>query len=76
MTTFEIARARIPTSMFEAIVGDLDIIMNQYGDPVDHDNEEARSRCLAPVSAHFIPRPIFAAHSYTSCLTGRSPFSN
>ena len=67
MTSFEVFRARIPTSMFEAIVGDLDIIMNQYGDPTELDNEEARSKCLAPVGAHSIPRPIFAAHSYTSC---------
>ena len=51
MKTFEIHRARIPTSMFKEIVGDLDMAMYQYGEPLDHDNEEARSRCLAPVSA-------------------------
>jgi len=28
-----------------------DIVMNQYGEPRDHKNEEARSRFLAPVSA-------------------------
>ena len=37
--------------MFEDIVQDLDTAMNQYGNPVDHANEEARSRCLAPASA-------------------------
>ena len=59
MKTFEIYRARIPTSLFKEIVEDLDIAMNQYGEPYYHNNEEARSRCLAPVSAHiyWIPFP-------------------
>ena len=52
MKTFKIYRARIPTSLFKEIVEDIDIAMNQYGEPVDHNNEEARSRCLAPVRAH------------------------
>ena len=51
MKTFDIHRARIPTSMFKDIVMDLQIAMNQYGEPLDHKNEEARSRFLAPVSA-------------------------
>ena len=51
MKTFEIHRARIPTSMFKEIVNDLDIAMYQYGEPLDHNNVEARSRCFAPVSA-------------------------
>jgi len=79
MKTFEIHRARIPTSMFKEIVGDLDMAMYQYGEPLDHANEEARSRCLAPVSSNIsdsIPRPIFVGRSYTSCSTGRLPFSN
>lgn len=52
MKTFEIHRARIPTFLFKEIVEDIDIAMNQYGEPVDHNNVEARSRCLVPVSAH------------------------
>ena len=49
MPTFEIHRARIPTSLFKLIVGDLEIVMNPYGEPRDHKNEKARSRFLAPV---------------------------
>ena len=51
METFGVHRARIPTALFKAIVEDLGIVMNQYGEPRDHQNEEARSRFLAPVSA-------------------------
>ena len=51
MKTFEIHRARIPTCMFKKIVEDVDIAMYQYGEPLDHNNVEAGSRCLAPVSA-------------------------
>ena len=51
MHTFDIHRARIPTPLFKAIVEDLGIVMNQYGEPRDHKNEAARSRFLAPVSA-------------------------
>ena len=51
MQAFDIYRARIPTALFKAIVEDLDIVMNQYGEPRDHKNELARSRFLAPVSA-------------------------
>ena len=58
MPAFEIHRARIPTSIFKSIVEDLDIVMNQYGDPRDHKNEEARSRFLAPVSAQRFPKGI------------------
>jgi hypothetical protein len=50
METFDIHRARIPTSMFKAIVEDLEIMMKQYGQPNIHKNGEARSRFLAPVS--------------------------
>jgi hypothetical protein len=32
MSTFEIHRARIPTSLFKLIIGDFEIIMNQYGE--------------------------------------------
>jgi hypothetical protein len=51
MKTFEVYRARIPTPLFKAIVKDITIIMNQYREPMDHKNAEARSRFLAPVSA-------------------------
>ena len=51
MQTFDVHRARIPTALFKEIVEDLGIAMNQYGEPRDHKNEEARSRFLAPVSA-------------------------
>ena len=51
MQVFDIHRARIPTALFKAIVEDLGIVMNQYGEPRDHKNEAARSRFLAPVSA-------------------------
>ena len=50
MKTFDIHRARIPTSLFKEIVQDLEIVMKQYGEPLDHKNAAARSRFLAPVS--------------------------
>ncbi|KAK2467391.1 hypothetical protein APHAL10511_000626 [Amanita phalloides] len=49
MPQFFIHRARIPTRLFKDIVSDLEVIMNQYGEPVNHKNEEARSRFLAPL---------------------------
>ena len=61
MPTFEIHRARIPTSLFKSIAGDLEIVMNQYGEPREHKNEEARSRFLAPVCS----KVSFAAPSLT-----------
>ena len=51
MPTFNIHRARIPSSLFKDIIGDIQIIMKQYGEPIRHKNEAARSRFLAPVSA-------------------------
>ena len=50
MPQFFIHRARIPTRLFKGIVLDLEVIMNQYGEPVNHKNMEARSRFLTPVS--------------------------
>ena len=50
--TFPLHRARLPTSLFKEIVQDVQLIMKQYGPPVDHQNEEARSRFLVPVSIH------------------------
>jgi hypothetical protein len=49
MKTFEVHRARIPTSLFKAIVEDISLIMKQYGESIDHKNVEARTRYLAPV---------------------------
>jgi hypothetical protein len=51
MKTFEVHRARIPTLLFKAIVEDISIMMNQYGESMDHKNAEATTRFLAPVSA-------------------------
>ena len=50
MPTFIVHRARIENSLFKKIVEDLEAAMNQYGAPLDHSNEEARSRFLSPVS--------------------------
>ena len=49
---FKVYRARIPTTLFKEIVQDIEIAMKQYGPPMEQepDNEEARSRFLAPVS--------------------------
>ncbi|KIL55077.1 hypothetical protein M378DRAFT_18264 [Amanita muscaria Koide BX008] len=43
MPTIDIRRARIPTSLFKDIIGDVQIIMNLYGEPACYRNEEARS---------------------------------
>jgi hypothetical protein len=50
--TFEVKLTRLPTSLFQQIVEDIQLAMKQYGPPDDHVNEEARSRFLAPVSLH------------------------
>lgn len=49
--TFEIPRARIPTPWFKEIIGDMHLVINQYGPPEGHCNAEARSRFLAPVGS-------------------------
>jgi hypothetical protein len=49
VSNFELHRARIPTSLFQDIVRDMEVMMQQYGPPDGHQNEEARSRFLAPV---------------------------
>jgi hypothetical protein len=52
--TFGLHRSRIPTGLFKSIVQDIDVMLVQYGPPVEHRTEEARSRFLSPVSAsHF-----------------------
>jgi hypothetical protein len=76
MQTFDIHRARIPTSLFKGIVQDLEVSMRQYGEPNEQVNEGARSRYLAPVSAQWqLPLlPIFGAHAPTSFLVALSDF--
>lgn len=49
--TFELHRSRIPTTLFKSIVQDIDMMLVQYGPPMDHKTEEATSRFLSPVSA-------------------------
>ena len=51
IATFELHRCRIPTTLFKSIVQDIDIMLVQYGPPIEHKTEEARSRFLPPVSA-------------------------
>jgi hypothetical protein len=55
MTTFNLYRARMPTSLFKKIIQNLETQLKEYGEPNDHENEEARSRYLAPVSAQRQP---------------------
>jgi hypothetical protein len=51
---FGLHRSRIPTGLFKLIVEDIDLMLVQYGPPIEHQNEEVRSRFLSPVSAnHF-----------------------
>ena len=68
MQTFDIHRARILSSLFKDIIGDLQVVMKHYGEPARHKNEEARSRFLAPVSAQSYPLPlhVFGAHASIS----------
>ena len=47
--TFDLYRSRIPTALFRSIVQDMDLLLHQYGPPIDHRTEEATSRFLAPV---------------------------
>jgi hypothetical protein len=49
IATFELYRSRIPTSLFRSIVQDMDVLLHQYGPPIEHETEEATSRFLAPV---------------------------
>ena len=50
INTFELHRSRIPTALFKSIVQDIDIRLVEYGPPIQHETEEARSRFLSPVS--------------------------
>ncbi|KZT51840.1 hypothetical protein CALCODRAFT_487590 [Calocera cornea HHB12733] len=55
--TFPLHRARIPTSLFKEIVGDIEMAVKQYGLPHELDNEPTRSRFIASIfarlSSHF-----------------------
>ncbi|KAG2347899.1 hypothetical protein BDR05DRAFT_944885 [Suillus weaverae] len=57
ITTFPLHRSRIPTSLFKSIVEDIDMMMLQYGPPIDHETEEARSRFLSPLQGAFRNKP-------------------
>jgi hypothetical protein len=48
--TFELHRSRIPTALFKEMVKDMDLMLMQYGTPVEHQTEEASSRFIAPVT--------------------------
>ncbi|KAF8543088.1 hypothetical protein BDD12DRAFT_821947 [Trichophaea hybrida] len=54
---FPVNRAGLSTNVFKSAVNDMNIVLNQYSPPIDHQTEEARSRFLAPmfnrVVAHF-----------------------
>jgi hypothetical protein len=52
--TFGLHRSRIPTKLFKLIVQNIDVMMVQYGPPIEHYTEDTRSRFLSPVSvSHF-----------------------
>ncbi len=51
MVKFEIHRSRIPTTLFKSIVEDMDIMLVQYGPPIEHRTVEAKSQFVSPVSA-------------------------
>lgn len=48
---FHLHRSQIPTALFKSIVQDIDIMLLQYGPPIEHETEEASSRFLSSVSA-------------------------
>jgi hypothetical protein len=56
IATFDLYRSRIPTSLFRAIVQDMDVLLHQYGPPIEHETEEATSRFLAPVRGTLLLR--------------------
>ncbi|KAK2467434.1 hypothetical protein APHAL10511_000669 [Amanita phalloides] len=47
--TFELHRSRIPTNLFKSIIEDMDLVLMQYGPPLQHSTEEATSRFLSPI---------------------------
>lgn len=54
---FQFTRARLPTFVFKEIVQDMQLVMKQYGPPIEHNNVEARSRFLAPVGIFYMSTP-------------------
>jgi hypothetical protein len=48
--TFDLHRSWIPTALFKYIVQNIDVMQVQYGPPIQHKTEEARSQFLSPVS--------------------------
>jgi len=46
---FGLHRSRIPTGLFKSIVQDIDVMMAQYGPPIENHTEEARFRFLSPI---------------------------
>jgi hypothetical protein len=55
--TFLVSRARLPGEVFLDIVQDMNLVLNQYGDPMAQKTEIARSSYLSPmfnrIVAHF-----------------------
>ncbi|KAG2076542.1 hypothetical protein BDR04DRAFT_1068035 [Suillus decipiens] len=54
MKTFPLHRSRIPTQLFRSIIEDLDAMILQYGPPIDHETEKARSYFLSPIFNHLV----------------------
>jgi hypothetical protein len=83
IATFELHRSRIPTTLFKSVVQDIDIMLVQYGLPIDHETEEARSRFLCPASASqlfirqskskFSLRSLIVLLPYSTLLSGICP---
>jgi len=53
-TFFDLHRSRIPTSLFRAILEDMNIMLIQYGNMQRQTTEEARSRFIAPIFNHLV----------------------
>lgn len=72
IATFDLYRSRIPTSLFKSIVQDMDILLPQYGPPIEHETEEATSRFLAPIFNRLVAQFGFAFRNLPeSILDGR-----
>lgn len=48
-SSFPVYRARIPNRLFARIIDDIQVMTNNYGPLLEHENEEATSRVIAPV---------------------------
>ncbi|KAF8493301.1 hypothetical protein F5888DRAFT_1618085 [Russula emetica] len=58
--TFALHRSRIPTALFKSIVQDIDVMLVQYGPPIEHETEEATSQFLSPIFNRLIAVFCFA----------------